>query len=240
MVREELTNTPTEGMTLTTQLCLYYYCCNLSGGVALIVWFTMNGMCVKNKNTCMWREQAIIEWSRQVISIVACCHGAKLCAHATRDFRSQQNGAVTRMWKSCGVQPSPKERAICAVRCKKEGMLLQPLRWFCVDCVIHHGCAWRTTPYIYVAQKNNNRVVMACELYCCLLPQCEALHICHSGYSIATLVETVDTVRISVVPDPDFWSPIRKIYEIFLDPEPDWISFLLKPDPDYPKRLEHF
>jgi len=32
-----------------------------------------------------------------VISIVACCHGAKLCAHAARDFRSQQNGAVTRM-----------------------------------------------------------------------------------------------------------------------------------------------
>jgi len=25
-----------------------------------------------------------------VISIVACCHGAKLCAHAARDFRSQQ------------------------------------------------------------------------------------------------------------------------------------------------------
>ena len=24
------------------------YCCNLSGGVALIVWFTMNGMCLKN------------------------------------------------------------------------------------------------------------------------------------------------------------------------------------------------
>jgi len=23
-----------------------------------------------------------------MISIVACCHGAKLCAHAARDFRS--------------------------------------------------------------------------------------------------------------------------------------------------------
>jgi len=46
---------------------------------------------------------------------------------------------------------------------------------------------------------------------------------------------------ISVVPDPDFWIPIRNIFEIFLDPEPDWISFLLKPDPDpdYPKRFEH-
>ena len=42
------------------------------------------------------------------------------------------------MWRSCGVQPSHKERAIGVVRCKKEGMLLQPLRWCCVDCVIHH------------------------------------------------------------------------------------------------------
>jgi len=48
--------------------------------------------------------------------------------------------------------------------------------------------------------------------------------------------------RTSVAPDPDFWSPIRQNYEIFLDPEPDWISILLKPDPDpdYPKRFKHF
>jgi len=25
-----------------------------------------------------------------VVSVVACCHGAKLCARAARDFRSQQ------------------------------------------------------------------------------------------------------------------------------------------------------
>jgi len=67
-----------------------------------------------------------------------CCHSTKLCAHAARDFRPQQNGAVTRMWRSCQGQPSEKERAIEAVRCKKEGMLLQPLRWCCVKCVIHH------------------------------------------------------------------------------------------------------
>ena len=73
-----------------------------------------------------------------MISIVACCHGAKLCAHAARDFRSQQNCAVTRMWRSCRVQPSHKERAIDVVRCKIEGMLLQPLQWCCVDCAIHH------------------------------------------------------------------------------------------------------
>ena len=46
---------------------------------------------------CTWREQAIIEWSRRMISIVACCHSAKLCALATRSFRSQQKGVVTRI-----------------------------------------------------------------------------------------------------------------------------------------------
>jgi len=36
-----------------------------------------------------WREQAILQWSRRVISIVGCCHSVKLCAHAARTFRSQ-------------------------------------------------------------------------------------------------------------------------------------------------------
>ena len=45
-------------------------CCNLSGGIALIVWFTTNGMCVKNKNICAWREQAII---REIATHDLCC-----------------------------------------------------------------------------------------------------------------------------------------------------------------------
>jgi len=90
----------------------------------------------------MWLEQAIIEWSRRVISIVACCHSVKLCAHATRAFRSQQTGAVARTWRPCQVQVSQKERALGAFRCKKEGMLL--------------------------------------------LPHCEALRTCRSGFPIAT------------------------------------------------------
>jgi len=71
-----------------------------------------------------------------MISIVACCHSAKLCAHTARD--SDRNKMVTRMLRSCRVQPSHKERAIGVVRCKKEGMLLQALRWCCLKCVIHH------------------------------------------------------------------------------------------------------
>jgi len=37
----------------------------------------------------MWREQAIKEWSHQVISIIACCHSVKLCECSIRAFWSQ-------------------------------------------------------------------------------------------------------------------------------------------------------
>ena len=69
-------------------LILFY--CNLSGGVALNVWFTTNGMCAKNNNTYMCREEAIVEWPWHVNSVAACCHSAKHCAYAARAFRSQQ------------------------------------------------------------------------------------------------------------------------------------------------------
>jgi len=63
-------------------------------------------------------------------------------------------------------------------------MLLQPLRWRCVECVIHHE--WdvhEEQQYIYVVQTSNNRVTSSGDLYCCLLPQCEALRTCRSGFS---------------------------------------------------------
>jgi len=56
---------------------------------------------------------------------------------------------------------------------------LQPLRWRCVKCLIHHEWDVRGEKHhIYVARTSNSRVIMACELYCCLLPQCEALRMC--------------------------------------------------------------
>jgi len=47
------------------------------------------------------------------------------------------------------------------------------------------------------------------------------------------------TNRIQYFPVLFRISLIGQNYEIFLDPEPDWMSFLLKSDPDYPKRFEH-
>ena len=64
-------------------------CCNLSGGVALNVIHHERDVCEEQHHTYMWHEQAIIEWSWHVNSIVASCHSAKHCTHAARDFRSQ-------------------------------------------------------------------------------------------------------------------------------------------------------
>ena len=95
--------------------------------------------------------------SGHVISIFACCHSVKRCALAAQSFRSRQNGAVTRIWRSCQVQPSQKERAIGAVRCKKEGMLLQPLRWRCVECAIHHERGVREAQHRYIRGGNKQQ-----------------------------------------------------------------------------------
>ena len=135
----------------------------------------------------MWRERAIIEWSWHVNSIVACCHSAKLCGHAARDFRSQQNGAVIRMWRSCqlhtknvrSVRFVVKRRGCC---CNLSGGVALNV-WFTTDGM----CLTNNTIHICGANKQYNRVIMACELYCCLLPQCEALRTCRSGFPIATL-----------------------------------------------------
>ena len=55
------------------------------------------------------------------------------------------------------MKPSQKECAISAFHCKKEGMLLQPLCWRCVKCVIQHERdVHEEQQYIYVARTSNN------------------------------------------------------------------------------------
>ena len=53
----------------------------------------------------MQREQAIVREIASMISVVACCHGAKLCAHAAWVFRSQhyygENNLPSTLFKIC-------------------------------------------------------------------------------------------------------------------------------------------
>jgi len=51
------------------------------------------------------------------------------------------------------------------------------LRWMCDS--PRTECARRTT---------NNGVIVACDVYCCLLPRCEALRTWRSGFPIATIL----------------------------------------------------
>jgi len=63
-------------------------------------------------------------------------------------------------------------------------VLLQPLHWRCVECVIHHEWHVREEQHrICGARTSNNRVIAVHYLYFCLLPQCEALRTCRSGFS---------------------------------------------------------
>ena len=73
------------------------------------------------------------------------------------------------LWPGCEGRavwkPSPKERVIGAVRCKKEGTLLQTLCWHCAECVFHHiRNVYEEQHHIYVAWTSNNRAVVACNL----------------------------------------------------------------------------
>ena len=58
-------------LNIALNLILSVNCCNLSAGVALVVWFTTNGMCAKNNNTHAWSEQAIIR--EIVMHDLYCC-----------------------------------------------------------------------------------------------------------------------------------------------------------------------
>ena len=67
--------------------------------------------------------------------------------------------------------------------------IVAPLRWCCVDCMIHHERDVREEQkYMYVARTSNNRVISSGDLCFCLLPRCEALRTCRSGFPIATVL----------------------------------------------------
>ena len=66
----------------------------------------------------------------------------------------------------------------------KEIVMLQPLRWRCVECVIHHERDVRKAQNcINGVRTSNNRVTSSGDHYCCLLPSSKALRTCHSGFS---------------------------------------------------------
>jgi len=108
---------------------------------------------------------------------------------STQHHRRGCNSAVTRMWRSCRVQPSHKERAIGVVGCKRRGCCcnlsggVALIVWFTTNgmCAKNKNiCAWREQAIV--------REIAPHDLYCCLLQQCEDFRTCRSGFPIATLL----------------------------------------------------
>ena len=128
-------------------------------------------------------------WS---LSLLPPCEALRIC----RAFRSQQNGAVARMWRLCHVKPSQYECAIGVVRCQKEGCCCNHSTGVALKCTVHHEPnVCKEQYHIYVAWTSSNRVISSGELYCCLLPQCEALRICCSDFLIATISDWIQAAN---------------------------------------------
>jgi len=113
---------------------------------------------------------------------------------------------VAKTWNYSEVRPSHKPQLCCifpqvgkvvcgTMRWKSIGVVGMNEHRQCYCCNLSGGVVWFTTngmcvknnTIMYVARTSNNRVISSGDLYCCLLPRCEALRTCHSGFPIATL-----------------------------------------------------
>ena len=164
-------------ITMLRPSASWCYCCNLSGGVALIVWFTTNGMCAQNKicvcgaNKQYWSD--LVGWSTDLVG-----WSLLLLAATVRSFAHMLLGfPIATKW-CCDqdvevVRSSAFTQRTCD-RCgslqKRRGLLLQPLQWCCVDCVIqherdmreeqHHTYMWREQAIIELLWHVNS--IVAC------------------------------------------------------------------------------
>jgi len=133
---------------------------------------------------CMWREQAIIEWSLLLLAAMV-----RSSVHMPLGI-SDRNKMV--LWPGCegraefslhtknvwSVWFVVKRRGCC---CNLSGGVVLIVRF-----TTNRMCMKNNT-IMYVARTSNNRVISSGDLYCCLLPRCEALCTCRSGFPIATV-----------------------------------------------------
>jgi len=163
----------------------------------------------------MWCEKAIIEWSWWVTSNNDCEPGEKLTVRPGGGDKSDvvrwsllllaatvwsfahlplglSDGNKMVLWSGCEGRVKcslhKKERVISAVRCKKGGCCCNLSVMVALNVrFTTNGMCVKNNTHIYLARTSNNRLIVACDLYCCLLPKCEALHTSRSSFLISTL-----------------------------------------------------
>jgi len=121
-------------------------------------------------------EPAIKEWIQHVISIVAIV--AKLSFAHLQLRLSNHN-------KCCdqGVKAVPHKKSLGCVKSIVQRRDVDTVAWS----ALYRMCDAPQTGYVLIKNSNHMywmwseqaiRVSMACDLYCCFLPHCEALHTC--------------------------------------------------------------
>ena len=140
----------------------------------------------------MWPEQAIIQWSLLLLA-------AAVRSFAHMPLRiSDRNKMV--LWPGCegraefslhtknvrSVWFVVKRRGCC---CSLSGGVVL-IVWFTTN-----GMCGKNNTIICVAWASNSKRDCKHDLYCCLLPRCETLRTCRSGFPIATVL----------APDPVLW-----------------------------------
>ena len=90
-----------------------------------------------------------------MISIVAYCHSVKFAPLPLG--LSDRNKMV--LWQACEGRAvwNLRKNNARSVRSKKEGMLLQPLRWRCAECAIHHERDVREEQHPYIRGANKQQ-----------------------------------------------------------------------------------
>ena len=153
--------------------------CNLSGGIALIVWFTTNGVCRKNKNIYTWREQAII---REIAM-----YDLYYCLLPWRETLCTCRSGFPMLTKWCCDQ-DVEGCAMCSLRKKNVRSVRFVVKRRGCCCNLYGGVALNMWFIMNgMCTKNKNIKIATHDRYCCLLPECEALRTCYSGFLIATV-----------------------------------------------------
>jgi len=113
-------------------------------------------VCKEQHHMHMWHEQAIIEWSHQVISILLAATVWSF-AHLLLRLSDRNKWCCDQDVK---VVPDPALTKKTSNRCsllQKGGDVVSRLvlHWMCDS--LWRGCARRITPHVYVAQTSNNK-----------------------------------------------------------------------------------
>jgi len=157
----------------------------------------------------MWRKRTIIEWSLLLLAatVWSFAHLAlglsdhnKMVLWPGYEGHARCNLHKKNVW---WVGLVVKRRGCC---CNLSAGITLNVRF-----TTNEMCAKNNT-HLYVVWTSNNRVISLGDVYCCLLPQCEALHTCCWGVPIATVTKMMLVITYLFLFQQSFPNYLRIIF----------------------------